>query len=93
MFIENEYFISACEYDEGSFVVQVADTDILLVENWIVQKVIAETDAGNTMKYWFKPIPHFHPVHFPFIVCSGKIAFNLINLNTGKMQELIYGSA
>jgi hypothetical protein len=56
-------------------------------------KIISESDAGNTSKYWFQTVPFFHAENFPFIICSGKRTFNLINLHTGKMQPLIEGSA
>ena len=49
----NEYIISAFEFDEGCLLVHIADTDILLVRDWQVQKLIADPDAGNNSKYWF----------------------------------------
>ena len=83
--LTNEYIVSAFEFGEGSLVIHVAETDVLLVKEWKVVKVIKEKDPANVSKYWFQPLPFFHPEEFPFIVCSGTKSFNLINLHTGKM--------
>ena len=83
--LTNEYIISAFEFGEGSLVIHVQEIDVLLVKEWKVVKVISEKDPGNARKYWFQPLPFFHADEFPFMVCSGKKSFNLINLRTGKM--------
>ena len=38
-------------------------------------------------------MPGFNLKDFPFVVTSGMVSFNLINVNTANMETLINGSA
>ena len=64
-------------------------TDLLIVENWIKKQIIPEDNVNNTSKQWFSKFPGFEEKSFPFLVCSGKESFNLINVDLGLSQELI----
>ena len=93
MLIRNEVVDSVCEFAESRFLVHVKDTDLLIIQYWQVIHTVNEPDPTNIEKYWMSPLPYFHPVTFPFLVCSGKKTFNIINVQTSRMDVLIKGSA
>ena len=64
-------------------------TDLLIVHDWKLVKIIKEITPGNFNKHWILPLPKFNEESFPFLVCSGRGTFTLINLHDFRIEILI----
>ena len=93
MLIRHEYVDSSCEFVENKFIITVAPTDLLIVSGWNVLHTVVDPVPGNVDKFWLSPLPKFDMEYFPFVISSGKMTFNLINVKTGEMWIFIGGSA
>ena len=92
MLIYNEYVNSICEFVENQFLISVLPTDLLVVSGWTVLHTVVDPVPGNIEKFWLSPPPQFDLENFPFVVSSGQISFNLVNVKTGEMGVFIDGS-
>ena len=63
-----------------------------MIHSWQVVKNIVDPNDGNTNKYWMKTVPGFDENEFPFVVCNGWEAFNLINVKDFHMEPLVKAS-
>ena len=70
-------------------IIAIWKKDLLILHNWKVIKQIVDKQAGNLDKFWIDKLPGFDLDTFPFLVCSGRETFNLINVTKGKMYPLI----
>ena len=82
----------AYEYARNKLIISIHPANLLLVDNWFVTNEIADANELNTEKYWVLPLPNFNPDSFPFLVCSGRESFNLVNVKTAKMEVMIKAS-
>ena len=88
LLIKGPNIASIVEYEEESMIISIEPANLLLIKEWKKVRVVEDTNQGNTGKHWINPIPGFCK-NFPFLVCSGSQTFNLINVDTGKMEPLI----
>ena len=65
---------------------------MLLISNWVPTRVVYKVAPGNFYKHWIRPIPGFDEEYYPFLVCSGRESFNLINVKDADMEKLINAS-
>ena len=81
------------QYGKDKILVFVRERDLIIIHNWKVVRVIEEEDESNTNKYWMRPIPGFHEIDFPFIICNGWNHFSIINVRDYKIEPLINASS
>ena len=92
--MKNEYVQSCTEFAPNNIIVFADLSQCLMVlKDWKVVHELSQMDPGNTEKFWQAPVPGFDVDDFPFVLCSGKVSYNLVNIKTGIMQPLIKGSA
>ena len=77
------------EFAADKMIVHVSSRDLMILHNWQVVKQIIDPVFSNTLKYWIKPLPGFDEEEFPFVVCSGWMTFNIINVREMTMEPLI----
>ena len=70
-------------------IVSLAETDILIVNDWVPIKVIREKFFDNINKFYFTLLPDFNAQSFPFIICSGFKHISLINVRSMQIQAFI----
>ena len=75
-----------------TLLVSVTHGNLILVHNWEALKLIQEADPRNNEKNWLALLPGFDLNSFPFVVSSGKLSYNLINVKSEYMAPLIQGS-
>ena len=74
-------------------IVFVDYTDLIVVQNWKVTNYIADPVSGNRNKKWLSTLPCFDNEKLPFIVSSGGVSYNLVNINSGKMTVMVHGTS
>lgn len=79
---------SLVEFDKNRLVVSLHPKTILLIDNWQLVGNIIDPDPANWDKCWLAPLPDFNFYTFPFVILSGRISYNLLNVRTGEMQVL-----
>ena len=85
--------VSICAFPPDGLLVAFGPADFMVVRNWNVTNIISDPVVGNRSKF-FQAIPPFFDINnYPFVVSSGLVTYNLINVRTGKMQILIPGRA
>ena len=89
MLIKDEKVEAIFEYSPDKLVMSVYPTDIIIVHNFKVVKIIYKIELGNFNKHWIAPLPGFDEISFPFLLCSGRQNFTLINVEKYKMMKLI----
>lgn len=70
-------------------IVHVSSRDLMILHDWKVVRQIHDPVYGNTLKFWIEPMPGFDLKEFPFVVCSGWMTFNIINVRDFTMEPLI----
>ena len=70
-------------------IVHVSSRDLMILHDWQVVSKIIDPVYSNTLKYWIKPLPGFDEQSFPFLICSGWMTFNIINIRDYIMEPLI----
>ena len=93
MLFKNEYINSVCAFPPDGLLVSASGTDLIVVRNWKVTTYIQDLNFGNDQKEWQAMLPFFDIDKFPFIVSSGYVNYNFINVKSGQMQTLAHGSA
>ena len=83
---------SVHEFAENKLIIY-NDPCILICHDWKVIHTIGEAIPGNKEKFWISKMPFFDLETLPFVVISGKEAYSLINVETGKIYPLVLGSA
>ena len=86
--IENEKVEAIFEYAENKMIVSLS-IGMAFIHNWEVVKVLQKLQLGNFNKHFIRPLPEFHEETYPFLICSGREFFNLLNVRDFKMQALI----
>ena len=88
--LKNEYIDSVLEYQQEKMLVSLkTPPNILVLHDWEVVHEIVGDDLNNTSISWLAPLPGFDIETFPFVVCSGKKTFSLINVKEFRMETLI----
>ena len=67
----------------------MSSRDLLIIQDWKVISQIIDPEYSNTQKYWIEALPGFDENEFPFVVCSGWLTFNIINVRDMVMEPLI----
>ena len=70
-------------------IIAVYPTDLLISHNWNITHVLFKIQPGNFNKHWIRPLPGFDLDKYPFLVCSGRENYNLINVKTFKMEKFV----
>ena len=78
--MSTKYLATNCYKIPDKMIISIYPTDLIIVEDWVDAKLIVRNSAGNIWKHFFLPIPDFNEETFPFLVCSGRENFNLINV-------------
>ena len=86
---DDEKVEAILEYAENKMILSLS-TDMVLLRNWQVVKVLNKLSQGNFNKHYLMPAPEFDEKTFPFIISSGREFFNIINVRDYKMQALIH---
>ena len=89
MIIKNEKVDTVLEYATDKMLIAVYPTDLLIAHDWKLIRVLLKIQPGNFNKHYIVPLPDFDEQTYPFIVCSGRENFNLINVKEFRMQKLI----
>lgn len=89
MLIKDDKVEAIFEYDTRKMVLSVYPTDILVVHDMKLIKVIKKISPGNFNKHWLLPLPNSDSKSGPVLVCSGRESFTLINLNDARIETLI----
>ena len=63
--------------------------DMLIVDNWKPLRIIPSLTKGNIEKNYILPHPDFDEYDFPFLVCSGKCFYVLINVRDFRTDKFI----
>ena len=92
LLLNDERANSLIECDHGQLVISLAETDLLIVKDWIPVKVIREKSIDNINKQYFTKLPGFDVNSFPFVICSGFKQISLINIKTMQIQSFIEAS-
>ena len=87
--MKNELVVSLLEYARNKVIIHVSSRDLMILHDWNVIKQINDPSYSNTLKYWIKPLPGFDVQNFPFLICSGWMTFNIINIRDFMMEPLI----
>ena len=77
--LKNERVVSALEYEANKIIVAVSKVDLLIITDWKNIQVIKDPYPEN-VKTWLQLMPGFNVDMFPFIVCNGANAVNLVNV-------------
>ena len=86
MLIKDEKVEAIFEYSHDKLIMSLYPTDIIIAHNFKVVKIIYKIQPGNFNKHWIVPLPGFDEVEFPFLLCSGRQNFTLINVGRYKMM-------
>ena len=70
-------------------ILSLLPTDLVIIHNWEVVSVIYKIQPGNITKHWFAPLPDFDIETYPFLVCSGRENFMLINVERFTIEQLV----
>ena len=89
--LKHSYAWSCTEYAPNSLILFSDDggDQLILIRDWKVIKVIMDPIAGNGNKNDIRCLPNFDLNKFPFMVCSGKLNYNLVNVKTFEIAEFI----
>ena len=77
------------EYAYNKVLISIEPTDILVTENWQPIRVLFRMQRTNSEKYFMRQFPQFDVREFPFVLCSGKDNYSIINVRDYKMQNFI----
>ena len=66
-------------------VIHVAKTSLLIAHRWKIVQIVKDPIVGNIDKCWMCTLPGFDDKLFPFVVISGYMSFNILNVKTGFM--------
>ena len=92
--LKNESVESVLEYAPNKMAVTLhSPADLLIVHDWVVIKYIKISTIGDNRKHWVAALPNFNIETFPFILCSGKRAISLINVETFHSDVLVNTSS
>ena len=80
---------STFEYVPGRMILSLALNDLLIVYDWVPQRLIQRNVQANIYKNFFLKLPKFDEEKFPFIACSGYEHISLINVRDQIMQIFI----
>ena len=80
MLVEKEEIESICAYPPDGLIVSVKPTDLILVRNWKVISYISDPAPGNIFKHYQSVLPFFNIDECPFVVTSGDVGYNLVNV-------------
>ena len=83
--LTNEKVYAVFEYVPDKIIVSLALTNLLIVHNWMPQRLIQRNSYGNIYKNYFAPLPDFDEHKFPFVACSGFEHISLINVHDMAM--------
>ena len=83
---------SMLEFSDNQMLLTIYPSDLLIIEDFKRVRVINSINLGSRKKFWISPLPGFDINSFPFLVCSGSQAYNLINVATGRTEPLIHAS-
>jgi len=89
MLLKNEKVESICEFAINRLVLGIFPRDLIVTQNWQVAHIIKDQNLANSLKHWISPLPGFDKDSFPFLLCSGRKSFNLVNVKNRSMQVLI----
>ena len=70
-------------------IISLAETDLLIVNDWTPVKIIKEKFFDNIDKFYFAKLPDFHAQNFPFVICSGYNHISLINVKRMQIQAFV----
>ena len=93
MILQNEHVDSAFEFSINCFIITIRPRNLLIVKDWQVTQEIDDPVIENIGKYWICHLPFFNETTFPFLIVSGMKSFNLVNVQTGRMDIIVGGSA
>ena len=83
---------SIFEYEINQMIISLAETDLLIVKDFMPVKLIKDKFFDNIKKYYFTEHPEFDAHSFPFIISAGFKNISLINVRTMKIQAFIDAS-
>ncbi len=92
--LKHEEIQSVFEYAPGKIIVALFTTNFLFLDNWKPVRIkddwyLCDTQVGNDHKFWIDFIHGFEEDEFPFLICSGRETFNMINVKDYRMEVLI----
>ena len=73
-------------------IISIYPTDILIVHDWKIKKIIYKIEPGNFNKHWLRPLPDFDLDKYPFLISSGREFYSLINVKTMRIEKFIHSS-
>ena len=104
-YIQHEAVQSLGAFPPDGWLVGVQPKDMLIIRNYkLVYKddiIKPENKIGyvfdpinnNKLKYWQEPLPFFDIDEYPFVMTSGNVSYNSINIVTGQLQAIAYGTS
>jgi len=84
MLIKNEYVKAVYAFSLNGLIVTLR-IDLLILRNWTVIQYIKDPVPANIEKCWLSIPPFFDTDEFPFIITSGRVSYNLVNLKSGQI--------
>ena len=92
LFLKNEIVTSLLKCSPTQILASTFHNQLLLLENWVVIRKFEDPSELNnrSLQGWLCKLPGFNMEKFPFIVWSGETSINLVNINEGFTEPLIY---
>ena len=78
-----------CEFPPNGIILNNFPTELIILRDWKVTNVISDPVSGNSRKCWLETLPCFDYDKCPFLIASGNLTYNIVNLKTATMQILI----
>ena len=91
MVFENTIIRYPFEYSKNKMLVTGHPSQMFLVIEWSIVKVIPDTNNSNINKNYAFLMPGFDENSFPFIAVCGKNHIRIVNIATLEHQKLISG--
>ena len=88
---KNSMVEGLCEFPNGVILDNFPD-ELIIMRDWKITNIIVDPASGNSRKMWLELLPNFHNDKCPYVIVSGNLTYNIVNLKTGTMHVLVPGT-